>query len=329
MKGELKVSVRNRRNSYVFTLRRNITVLTGNSGTGKTTLYDMIREYAELGRASGVTISAPCSVVALEGKNWELELENTENAIVVVDEDNWFLRSAAFAKAVRRSSNYFLLITRQYLHQLPYSVTEIYKIVGNKNKRFEPIYTGIDHMYDHPLRRRLPFHPDVIITEDSRAGFAFFHAVADKFHLKCVSAGGKSNCLRTIKSFTDENVVVIADGAAFGSDMNTLVSQQKLAPNKIALFLPESFEWLILESGIVTVSDQDYLDHPADYAESGQYESWEQYFTELLENTTRDIPYARYNKNELKDFYLQAQNEQAVLEQIPGISFHQKNKGNI
>ena len=41
------------------------------------------------------------------------------------------------------------------------------------------------------------------------------------------------------------------------------------------------------------------------------------------------IPYAHYNKNELKDFYLQAQNEQAVLEQIPGISFHQKNKGNI
>jgi hypothetical protein len=321
VKGELKVSVRNRRNSYVFTLRRNITVLTGNSGTGKTTLYDMIREYAELGKSSGVTISAPCPVVALEGKNWELELENTENSIVVVDEDNWFLRSEAFARAVRRSSNYFLLITRQYLHQLPYSVTEIYKVVGNKNKRFEPIYTDIDHMYDHPLRRRLPFHPDVIITEDSRAGSAFFHAVADKFHLQCVSAEGKSNCLRVIESYTDKNIVVIADGAAFGSDMEALVRRQQLTPNKIALFLPESFEWLILESGIVTVSDRDYLEHPADYADSGQYESWEQYFTEVLENTTQDIPYARYNKNELKDFYLQAQNEQAVLDQIPGISF--------
>ena len=32
MKGEWKVSVRNRRNTYTFTLRRNITVLTGNSG---------------------------------------------------------------------------------------------------------------------------------------------------------------------------------------------------------------------------------------------------------------------------------------------------------
>ena len=78
---------------------------------------------------------------------------------------------------------------------------------------------------------------------------------------------------------------------------------------------------LILESGIVSVSDRDLLDHPADYADSRQFESWEQYFTELLENTTRDIPYARYDKSGLGSFYLQLQNEQAVLQQIPGIYF--------
>lgn len=321
MKGEWKVSVRNRRNTYTFTLRRNITVLTGNSGTGKTTLYDMVREYAAFGKASGVTVSASCPLIALDGPNWEAELEKTEDAIVVVDEGSGFLRTAAFARAVRDSGNYFLLITREYLHQLPYSVTEIYQIVGSKNKRFEPVYSDIYRMYDHPLRRRLPFRPDVIITEDSRAGFAFFQDVAEKYGIACISAEGKSNCLRVLDGFADKNVVVIADGAAFGSDMEALVRKQQLAPNKVALFLPESFEWLILESGIVSVSDRDLLDHPADYADSRQFESWEQYFTELLENTTRDIPYARYDKSGLGSFYLQLQNEQAVLQQIPGIYF--------
>ena len=242
MKGEWKVSVRNRRNTYTFTLRRNITVLTGNSGTGKTTLYDMVREYAAFGKASGVTVSASCPLISLDGSNWEAELEKTEDAIVVVDEGSGFLRTAAFARAVRDSGNYFLLITREYLHQLPYSVTEIYQIVGSKNKRFEPVYSDIYRMYDHPLRRRLPFRPDVIITEDSRAGFAFFQDVAEKYGIACISAEGKSNCLRVLDGFADKNVVVIADGAAFGSDMEALVRKQQLAPNKVALFLPESFE---------------------------------------------------------------------------------------
>ena len=51
MKGKYKVRVRNSRNTYEFELRRNVTVLLGNSGTGKTTLYDMIREYMDTGRS--------------------------------------------------------------------------------------------------------------------------------------------------------------------------------------------------------------------------------------------------------------------------------------
>ena len=55
MIGIHKVSVKKSRNSYTFKLTRNITVLCGDSGRGKTTLYEMIHEYNRYGRNSGVS----------------------------------------------------------------------------------------------------------------------------------------------------------------------------------------------------------------------------------------------------------------------------------
>ena len=61
----------------------------------------------------------------------------------MIDEDNEFIRSQDFADTVKISSDYFLLITRSYLGQLPYSVDEIYKIVGSRNKKFSPVYQSL------------------------------------------------------------------------------------------------------------------------------------------------------------------------------------------
>ena len=45
MTGAINIKMKNKRNIYNFTLKRNITILRGDSGTGKTTLYDMIKDY--------------------------------------------------------------------------------------------------------------------------------------------------------------------------------------------------------------------------------------------------------------------------------------------
>lgn len=136
MIGTVRVSVKNSRNSYIFTLKRNITVLSGDSGTGKTTLYNMIADYNLDGKESGVSISCDKPVIALGRRKWAEDLSEIQNSIVVIDEDNQYIRSKEFAKAVQNSSNYYLLITRNYLHNLPYSVEEIYEITGNKKKKF-------------------------------------------------------------------------------------------------------------------------------------------------------------------------------------------------
>lgn len=111
MIGSVHVSVKNSRNSYTFTLRRNITILNGDSGTGKTTLYNMIADYNLDGKQSGVTVSCDRPVIALGRRRWEEDIKEAYNSIIVIDEDNKYIRTPEFAKAVQNSSNYYLLIT--------------------------------------------------------------------------------------------------------------------------------------------------------------------------------------------------------------------------
>ena len=45
MVGAYKISIRSKRVKYEFLVRRQITIISGNSATGKTTLVDMVRAY--------------------------------------------------------------------------------------------------------------------------------------------------------------------------------------------------------------------------------------------------------------------------------------------
>ena len=54
MKGIHRVVVQNKRVRYDFELRRNLTILRGDSATGKTTLIDMVREHIDNGNDSSL-----------------------------------------------------------------------------------------------------------------------------------------------------------------------------------------------------------------------------------------------------------------------------------
>ena len=321
MKGAYKVNIKNNRNSYTFELRRNITILRGESGRGKTTLFEMISDYNRFGKNSGVSVSCDKDIIALAGNDWEEVIDKNPGTIIVIDEDSQFIRSEEFAKVVRGSDNYFLLITRNYLAQLPISVDEIYELSGAKNKKLKKLYREIDRMFNNPSSRYLPFVPEIIITEDIRSGYQFFKAITDKIGIKCISADGKSNIYKVINRYPDKNVVVIADGAAFGAEIADIVEQQTLRPRKLAIFLPESFEWLIIKSGVIKKIDTNKIDHPEQYADSTLYMSWEQYFTDLLIETTKESDYMQYTKSHLSDYYIQEKNIAEITKIAKGIKF--------
>lgn len=330
MKSVQHIEVSNRNAKYTFDLKRNITVVCGDSGSGKTTLYRMVRAFYEQGTASGVkwTCSGEKKCAVLSDPNfWQQNLEDIRNSIVFIDEGYNFVLSEDFAKAVKESGNYYVFFNREKLSQLPYSVDEIYQIKtsGKKNHTFEKIFdSNKKHIYTKNGAAK-NFAYDTVVVEDSKSGYEFYCAYFDGTKVVCRTSGSKSKLNRWVKDYSDLNpekkLLVIADGAAFGSEMNRFMEiykSTKNAPN-ITLCLPESFEWLILKSGLLRQEDiNEILKNPSDYIESKEFFSWEQFFTHLLAERTKSIDYMRYseNKSALADFYKQKENAEKILAEI-------------
>lgn len=96
---------------------------------------------------------------------------------------------------------------------------------------------------------------------------------------------------------------MIADGAAFGPEMDRVL-QLVQTREKLALYLPESFEWLVLSSGILKDTEiAQILQTPSDCIDSKEYFSWERYFTALLTEKTAGT-YLNYTKKTLNEAYL-------------------------
>ena len=107
---------------------------------------------------------------------------------------------------------------------------------------------------------------------------------------------------------------MVADGAAFGSEMERAISLRKA--KNLLFFLPESFEWLILKSGLIDGSEiQDVLAHPYDFIDSEKYFSWERFFTRLLTDCSKDT-YLQYKKDRLNKHYLNKKEMKAIREAI-------------
>ena len=128
MKGSYRIVVSNAKVRYDFTLRRNITIIKGDSATGKTTLVEMIREHYEAGPHSGIELNCEKTCRVLAGRDWKILLAAMHDSIIFIDEDNEFLPTNEFAEAVKTSDNYYVIVTREGLPNLPYSVEEIYGI---------------------------------------------------------------------------------------------------------------------------------------------------------------------------------------------------------
>ena len=318
VKGKYKVTVRNNKLNYEFEIKRNITIIQGDSATGKTTLINMLRQAENLGDSSGVDVISDVSCRVLEVINWELILQNTTRTIFFIDEENAFLNTEEFASKVRGSDNYFVLITRENLYNLPYSVDEIYGLHSSgKYQNTKRIYQQMYRIYSEI--REFPIKPEMFIVEDSNSGYEFFKAISDERHLECESAGEKSNIFSKVKSVENKEVCVIADGAAIGPEMNGLyeISQKK----NIHLYLPESFEWIVLKSGMVDDREiREILEVPENFIDSKIYFSWERYFTDLLIEKTKNS-YLQYRKSAINKTYLHSKNKEKILKCIEAINW--------
>lgn len=328
MKGKYHVVVQNKRLRYEFDIKRNITVIRGDSATGKTTLYSMIALAAQRGDSSGVEVQCEKKCRILDELDWKLVLPTLHDQIIFLDEDNLFLKTRDFAGMAKASDNYFVIITREDLANLPYSVEEIYGIhTAGKYHDMKKVYNEFYHIYGSGEVTG-EIKPEEVVVEDSNSGFDFFEQVCGEHHIPCRSAGGKSKLKDTLQGLERKNMLVVADGASIGPEMNELFQYMKLHPDT-KCYLPESFEWLILKSGLIDGNAvQDVLEHPQDFIESQEYFSWERFFTDFLIQYTQGT-YLNYSKRKLNEVYLHEKNKKVILDTMEKIVFNPRGSRQI
>ena len=308
---------------YSFEIRRNITIIQGDSATGKTTLIELLADYKRRGEGQGITVSSDVPVYVYTGdeNNWKHDLEIVFGSLVFIDEDYSFIYTKEFAAYLPTTDNYYIFITRKPLYELPYSTNEIYGIRTSGKYHFPeqvyhefyPLYPALqdtDRDTGTPAKKEL-----LILVEDKEAGYQFFQSIAG--NNRVISAEGNSGLYRKmIEADSTNGLLVIADGAAFGPYIEKLVKYSGISTH-IALFFPESFEWMILKSGILRNTTVDeILSHPEDFIDSKEYISWERFFTALLRDTTNSDPVKKYDKGHLSAFYT-GDNAKRILQIIP------------
>lgn len=98
--------------------------------------------------------------------------------------------------------------------------------------------------------------------------------------------------------------MIIADGAAFGSQIKRVLKLISYKKN-IYLYLPESFEWIILSANLFSEGKiREILEDVSKYVDSERYFSWEQFFTAILTDISKNT-YLAYNKKKLNEAYIQ------------------------
>lgn len=320
MKGSYHFRVKSKKTLFEFTIRRNITVIKGDSATGKTTLLHMLYEYLRVGRESGYFVSTNADYYVYlrreVGRDWKETLYPLKNTIIFIEENNNFVFSREFADFVKGSGNYFVLINRAPLKMLPYSIHEIYEIITN-GKRVD-----VKESY-HELRELYSNYPIIennkiqnVITEDSNSGYQFFSKIFGNSNV--VSANGNSNIINKIQKLKNGDTLVIVDGAAFGAMIESCLEYFENQMNsRISIWLPESFEFLILKSGVVQSERLSLIfENIPDSVDCLKYESWERFFAELLVSVTNNTRYS-YSKEILNEYYLQDKNSSKIIEQFP------------
>lgn len=235
-----------------------------------------------------------------------------ENCIILIDEENGYTHTNDFANLIKHSSNYFILITREDIPNLPYSIKAVYDLSTIKVSN-QYYVTNSERYVSNGVGNK---NINCIITEDSKSGRQFINEVSNISVLN-LKDNGNSNLSHNCKKVLDsgKKPLVIADGAALGAFAEELYKYA--SDNDIYLWAPESFEYLLL-SRIVWRKDVDIiLENPSEQISSELFISWERFFTWLVIDIMSKYHGREYSKSVLKSWYYADENKKKFLTIVP------------
>lgn len=297
MKGKYKIVIHDTNVRYELELERNITIIKGKSGTGKTNLYRMIEDVVYSKRGTGVHCNCTDKLRVLRlGDDWESIIRDSHNKIFVADEYIDYVYTNSFARVVNNSDNYFIIITRSSnLTNLGFSVDSIFELGTERNNDY-----NITKLYKRFTYENEKVRPNLIITEDSNSGFEMIKSIMD---CDVISSSGNSSVYRVLMSNYNkyDRIYIIVDGAAFGAFIENIM--KRVDNEKVYLFAPESFEFMLLCEKTFRNKLTDELTKTYNYCETTKFAHWEKYYTYLLNKLCKEYFGITYKKKTLDKFF--------------------------
>ena len=325
MRGNQFLKIWNKTISFNIEIKNKLTIIEGDSAKGKTKLINMISTYLEDGKSSGLHVCASADFEVWTNKDWRKgtssgDIYNLKNTLIFIDENKKFVLSEEFASYVNSSTNYFILVSRKPLKELSYSYKDIYTMDTIKGEhKLLPVYDQ-DDIFDFSISSIKS-----VITEDQKSGFIFFSELGT---LKCEPTYGKSNLENKIRNFNvEDSCLIIADGATIGCHIEKLYELVKKM--NFMLFLPLSFEWLLLNSNIFyNLDPTEILNNLNGIYDSSEIVSLETAATKLLcdicthnisdyDLNPQDIMYPKinYSKSKVHPFFISK--KEMILKSLP------------
>ena len=245
----MEVHIASNRIEYRFNIKGKYTIINGDSGTGKTTFYELVRA---LNRGLKLYNSTQIKIIAVPEEFEFFDIDKFNNSILVIDENCTLFKRKDFAKILQKSNNYFIIMSRtRKLNSLPISVESMYRIkTSGKTNTLEELYKrqeikNIDNL-------------DLIITEDEGSGYKFIKELLSAFDIQNIdiitSHGAASIAYKSIeesiKLRNKKNIALIFDYSAFGEYINDLYETIRQYSTKCKFYLLDwqSFENYILNS---------------------------------------------------------------------------------
>lgn len=291
---------------YILNLESRITIITGDSATGKSTLIRYIENYNK-DSYNAIKIESEKELIHLTPVMVRNKFELNEDTIYFMDEgDN--VKSKEYFTLVNDTRYKFVIITRDTSYpSISYDIDDIYEIRYNNGvnklvKRYKNNYNT----------DKLDVNTNKIFTEDEKSGHEFYK----KLDIYSVfSTKGASRVPNRIKK--NSNSIFIVDSLGFGPYINrTLLN---LEGSNSIFIAPKSFEYLILMS-LFSYSEEELKYKLESYRESyhltNEFNINDEniYYQMLIDECFgRGI---NYNKSYLPDYFIEKENFDKVLDVI-------------
>lgn len=302
MNGIISLTIQTARICYELAFERNISIVLGDSGTGKSLLCALLSQAKEGESDIKITLDSKYNYIVMPDvtvgsettRSWQEIVKSASNTIFFIDEFCDCLHSGSFAEVIKYTQNYYVLITRKPHSELPYSVSSIYTLESSQSGRAVRI---VNSRWASSSRDIVQI--DTLLTEDSGAGNLFFSLL---FGIEADTAKSKTRVLKVLQKKIRQgldNFFIIVDGAAFGSEYVRLVESLDALGTTYVIYLPECFEWLLLHS-LIFKDDrtiQNALLHYLDEVDYTQHFSLENYFVDVLRQASREYGLMPYDKS--------------------------------